>query len=87
VIPDSDDELIVEDDDENAMMALMSMQAKKRRVESNLQRWIKHLSALLTEEQRKVATALLLIWNVLLTLHSTKRNADDWRKLHQQTAS
>ncbi|KIM65938.1 hypothetical protein SCLCIDRAFT_1211945 [Scleroderma citrinum Foug A] len=53
VIPDSDDERIVEDDDENAMMALMSMQAKKRRVESNLQRWIKHLSALLTEEQRK----------------------------------
>ncbi|KAL4073230.1 hypothetical protein V8B97DRAFT_2023022 [Scleroderma yunnanense] len=53
VIPDSDDELIVEDDDENAMVVLMSMQAKKRRVESNLQRWIKHLSALLAEEQRK----------------------------------
>lgn len=53
VIPDSDDEAIVESDDENAMLTLMTMQAKKRRVESNLQRWIKHLSALLTEEQRK----------------------------------
>ncbi|KAG6336050.1 hypothetical protein ID866_3023 [Astraeus odoratus] len=52
-IPDSDDDAIVEDDDENAMVALMSMQAKKRKVESNLQRWIKHLSALLAEEQRK----------------------------------
>lgn len=53
VIPDSDDEAIVESDDENAMVTVMTMQAKKRRVESNLQRWIKHLSALLTEEQRK----------------------------------
>ncbi|KAI6151368.1 hypothetical protein EDD17DRAFT_1780239 [Pisolithus thermaeus] len=44
---------IVESDDENAMVTVMTMQAKKRRVESNLQRWIKHLSALLTEEQRK----------------------------------
>ncbi|KIN93376.1 hypothetical protein M404DRAFT_948149 [Pisolithus tinctorius Marx 270] len=53
IIPDSDDEAIVESDDENAMVALMTMQAKKRKVESNLQRWIKHLSALLAEEQRK----------------------------------
>ncbi|KAN0087454.1 hypothetical protein V8E55_006075 [Tylopilus felleus] len=54
IVPDSDDEAIVEDDAENAMMALLSTQAKKRKVESNLQRWIKHLSALLVEEQRKV---------------------------------
>ena len=54
VIPDSDDEAIIEDNSENAMMALLSMQAKKRKVESNLQRWIKHLSALLVDEQRKV---------------------------------
>ncbi|KIJ64454.1 hypothetical protein HYDPIDRAFT_175437 [Hydnomerulius pinastri MD-312] len=53
VIPDSDDEAIVEDDGENDMVALLSMQAKKRKVESNLQRWIKHLSALLVDEQRK----------------------------------
>ncbi|KAF8133652.1 hypothetical protein EV363DRAFT_927496 [Boletus edulis] len=52
IVPDSDDEAIVEDD-ENAMTALLSMQAKKRKVESNLQRWIKHLSALLVDEQRK----------------------------------
>jgi hypothetical protein len=54
VIPDSDDEAIVEDDDENAVVVLMTMQAKKRKVESNLQRWIKHLSVLLAEEQKKV---------------------------------
>ncbi|KAH7885344.1 hypothetical protein F5I97DRAFT_1884682 [Phlebopus sp. FC_14] len=53
VIPDSDDEAIAVDDGENAMVALLSIQAKKRKVESNLQRWIKHLSALLSEEQRK----------------------------------
>ncbi|KAG0694532.1 hypothetical protein DFH29DRAFT_985243 [Suillus ampliporus] len=53
VIPDSDDEAIVEDDDDNAVVVLMTMQAKKRKVESNLQRWIKHLSVLLAEEQKK----------------------------------
>ncbi|KAG1785964.1 uncharacterized protein HD556DRAFT_1434905 [Suillus plorans] len=53
VIPDSDDEAIVEDDDENAVVVLMTMQAKKRKVESNLQRWVKHLSVLLAEEQKK----------------------------------
>ncbi|KAF8555227.1 hypothetical protein OG21DRAFT_928362 [Imleria badia] len=53
IVPDSDDEAIVDDDGENTMMAMLSMQAKKRKVESNLQRWIKHLSALLVDEQRK----------------------------------
>lgn len=53
-IPDSDDEAIVEDDDDSAVVVLMTMQANKRKVESNLQRWIKHLTVLLAEEQKKV---------------------------------
>lgn len=64
-VPDSDDEAIVEDDGENAMTALLSMQAKKRKVESNLQRWIKHLSALLVDEQRKVYTILEILAQAL----------------------
>ncbi|GBE84947.1 hypothetical protein SCP_0701290 [Sparassis crispa] len=45
VVPDSDDEGIVE--------GRVDEHVKKRRVESNLQRWIKHLSVLLKEEQKK----------------------------------
>ncbi|KAH7921919.1 hypothetical protein BV22DRAFT_1131886 [Leucogyrophana mollusca] len=51
VIPDSDDEDIVESD--NDLSALMSLEARKRKAESNLQRWIKHLAILLSDEQRK----------------------------------
>lgn len=87
IIPDSDDELIVEDDDENVMVALMSMQARKRKVESNLQRWIKHLSVLLTEEQRKVVIASLPIPSRRLTFRSTRRSGDAWRRLPQRTLS
>jgi hypothetical protein len=50
-IPDSDDEDIA--NDEEKTMAMHS-NVKKRKVESNLQRWIKELSVLLKEEQRKV---------------------------------
>lgn len=53
VVPDSDDEEIADDEDE--MMQHVHAQAKKRRVESNLQKWIKHLSVLLKEEQKKVS--------------------------------
>ncbi|EGN92146.1 hypothetical protein SERLA73DRAFT_173118 [Serpula lacrymans var. lacrymans S7.3] len=52
-IPDSDDEAIAEEDDDTVENALMTLQAKKRKVESNLQRWIKHLAVLLKDEQRK----------------------------------
>jgi len=52
VVPDSDD-----DDDDIADDAetswVMQIDAKKRKVETNLQQWIKELSILLKEEQRK----------------------------------
>ncbi|KZT12070.1 uncharacterized protein LAESUDRAFT_720047 [Laetiporus sulphureus 93-53] len=44
-IPDSDDEEITE--------GKLDEQVKKRRSETNLQRWIKHLAVLLREEQKK----------------------------------
>ncbi|TFK52615.1 hypothetical protein OE88DRAFT_1807498 [Heliocybe sulcata] len=50
VIPDSDDETIVED---ATISRAMKLQAKWKKVESNLQQWIKHLSAILKEEQKK----------------------------------
>ena len=52
-VPDSDDEDIA-DEVENTWA--MHVDAKKRKVESNLQRWIKELSVLLKEEQRKVGS-------------------------------
>jgi len=53
VVPDSDDEAIADEAD----FGLIVGQAKKKKVESNLQRWIKHLSILLKEEQKKVNIA------------------------------
>ena len=50
VIPDSDDDSIAE----GGRDVITSDFAKTRRCETNLQRWIKHLSLLLKEEQRKV---------------------------------
>lgn len=51
-VPDSDDEAIADDADE--MVQHVSAHAKKRKVESNMQQWIKHLSALMREEEKKV---------------------------------
>ena len=50
VIPDSDDDSIAE----GVRDFVTSDFAKKRRCETNLQLWIKHLGLLLKEEQRKV---------------------------------
>ena len=52
VVPDSDDEAIADDKDD--MVAHVSAHAKKRKVESNMQKWIKHLTALMREEEKKV---------------------------------
>ncbi|KAI8969642.1 hypothetical protein BD414DRAFT_518471 [Trametes punicea] len=47
-VPDSDDEEIADRLDDS-----LQRFAKKRRAESNMQRWIKHLAILLKEEQKK----------------------------------
>jgi hypothetical protein len=49
-VPDSDDDDIANDDEKTVTMHMI---VRKRKVESNLQRWIKELSVLLKEEQRK----------------------------------
>ncbi|THH01557.1 hypothetical protein EW026_g1174 [Hermanssonia centrifuga] len=51
IVPDSDDEMIA--DDADVVMHEVHAIAKRRKVESNLQKWIKHLSVLLKEEQKK----------------------------------
>ncbi|PSR74795.1 hypothetical protein PHLCEN_2v9509 [Hermanssonia centrifuga] len=51
IVPDSDDEMIA--DDADVVMHEVHAIAKRRKVESNLQQWIKHLSVLLKEEQKK----------------------------------
>ncbi|KAI0781991.1 hypothetical protein C8Q75DRAFT_789273 [Abortiporus biennis] len=51
VVPDSDDEDIADSKDE--MVQHVHAQAKKRKVESNMQKWIKHLTILYKEEQKK----------------------------------
>ena len=53
IVPDSDDEAIAGDSDSGMRCG----QARKKKVESNLQQWIKHLSILLKDEQKKVSTS------------------------------
>src|SRR5215471_149948 len=50
-VPDSDDEAIVDDEE---IPVVMKREVRRRKIESNLQRWIKQLSILHKEEQRKV---------------------------------
>ncbi|KIP08106.1 hypothetical protein PHLGIDRAFT_127240 [Phlebiopsis gigantea 11061_1 CR5-6] len=52
LVPDSDDELIVDECDKLVYEA--NCFARKRRAESELQLWVKHLAALLLTEQRKL---------------------------------
>ena len=56
VVPDSDDEQIVVDGEDESLQRF----AKKRRQESNMQRWIKQLAVLYKEEQRKVRSISFL---------------------------
>jgi hypothetical protein len=52
-VPDSDDEAIADDYDSHRLGE--KEQRKKKKVETNLQRWIKQLSVLLKDEQAKVS--------------------------------
>lgn len=51
-VPDSDDEAIVDQDSGFGRMSIQTQ--KKFLVSSSLQRWIKHLSLLVKDEQQKV---------------------------------
>ena len=53
-MPGSDDEMIVDSDEEDMVRDVHTVSLGKRKAESNLQTWIKHLSLLHKEEQRKV---------------------------------
>ena len=52
-VPDSDDEMIVDANEDDIMHEVHAL-SRKRKAESNLQKWIKHLSVILKEEQKKV---------------------------------
>ncbi|KAL0961156.1 hypothetical protein HGRIS_006128 [Hohenbuehelia grisea] len=54
VVPDSDDEAIIADSDEEMDEAYVNaVHVRQKKAETNLQKWITHLSALCKEEQRK----------------------------------
>jgi len=52
-VPDSDDESILDEQKPDGMSWVKTKEAGKRKAESNLQRWIKHLTALQKEELKK----------------------------------
>jgi hypothetical protein len=81
IVPDSDDEAIVNDSDSGRR----SGQARKKKVESNLQQWIKHLSVLLKEEQKKVDVQLFEAFNTANNLSlSIRRRRNAQRDLVYQ---
>ena len=53
LVPDSDDESILGEQKSDSM-SLTKSEVGKKKAESNLQRWIKHLTALQKEELKKV---------------------------------
>ena len=55
LVPDSDDESILDEQKPDGVSLVQSTEAGKRKAESNLQRWIKHLTALQKEELKKVS--------------------------------
>ena len=56
IVPDSDDEAIAADEDE----LIFGKALKKKRFESSLQLWIKHLTGVLKEEQQKVCLCVIV---------------------------
>lgn len=56
LVPDSDDESILDEHKPDGVSLTKSREAGKKKAESNLQRWIKHLSALQKEELKKVSS-------------------------------
>lgn len=62
VVPDSDDEDIAAEDGGKAVKLYLG--TRKKKVETNLQKWIKELSVLFKEEQRKVHPSLERVWLV-----------------------
>lgn len=52
-MPDSDDESILDEQKPDSVSLAKSKEAGKRKAESNLQRWIKHLTMLQKEELKK----------------------------------
>ncbi|KAI0345775.1 hypothetical protein BDW22DRAFT_1467054 [Trametopsis cervina] len=53
IVPDSDDDMIADECEDALLRDTVKTVAKKRKVESNLQKWIKNLALVLKEEQRK----------------------------------
>ena len=78
LVPDSDDDLIVDECDRLVYAA--SCFARKRRAESELQLWIKHLAALLQAEQRKVGFPFSSAGRGLLLLTACRPQLKEQKK-------
>ena len=81
LVPDSDDESILDEHKPDSMTLTQSKEAGKKKAESNLQRWIKHLTALQKEELKKVSSRLSnqTFPNPEHCVVSTTRRKNGWR--------
>lgn len=76
-IPGSDDEMITSDESEEQIKEELHAIVRKRKEESNLQKWIKHLSVVLKEEHKKVHFARMFatLYSDLQLQYSEKKKA------------
>ena len=81
LVPDSDDESILDEHKPDSVSLAKSKEAGKRKAESNLQRWIKHLTALQREELKKVSNRELnpSFLGPDFCGYSTTRRKNAWR--------
>lgn len=81
LVPDSDDESILDEHKPDSVSSTKSKEAEKKKAESNLQRWIKHLTALQKEELKKVGSRLSKQSSLSpeLCVVSTTRRRSDWK--------
>ena len=79
LVPDSDDESILDEHKPDSVS--LTKEAGKKKAESNLQRWIKHLTGLQKEELKKVSSHPSSPSSPVLKLcvASTTRRRSGWR--------
>lgn len=69
-IPGSDDEMCTADESEEQIKEELHAIVRQRKEESNLQKWIKHLSCILKEEHKKVRLLECLQHSILTSSYS-----------------
>lgn len=80
LVPDSDDESILDERKQDSLSLAISKEVGKKKAESNLQRWIKHLTVLQKEELKKVSNRRMRHFSILSSIPSAQREEKAFRE-------